>query len=313
MLYVIYGNEMFLIKKQIDKILNEIKLESININKYDLENTLLDTIIDDANSISLFNDKKIIIVDNAYIYTGTTNKKLLKQNNELLEKYLLNLNPNTILIFTVINEKLDVRKKIVKLSKEKGTVIECNKSNNINETVKKMFDNYHVDNKDINLIIDRVGNNLSILEQEINKIKTYKGNDLNINHDDIINLTNKNIDTDLFVLIENIVTNNKEKAIESYSEMIKLGEEPIVLLISLANQFRIIYQVKKLSEQGYSEYKIADFLNIHSYRVKKALEKKYLFTDEKLLYYIEKLADLDFDIKSGKIDKNLGLELFILT
>lgn len=308
--YVIYGIEQFLIDKELKKIVSNINQN--NITKYDLENTKIETIIEDANLVSLFDDKKFIIVDNAYIFTGTTNKKLLKQNTEVLEKYLNNPNPSTILVFVILKEKLDIRKKIYKLIKQNGKLIECNKSSSIQNVVKSMLDGYNIDNNCINLLINRVGTNLAILEQECNKIKTYKGDELIITENDIISLTSKIVDTDLFHLIDNIVSKNKKEAIESYHEMITQGEEPIMILINLANQFRIIYQVKQLSKQGYSEIRIADYLQIHSYRVKKAFEKRHLFSDSQLLKYIKDLADLDYDIKSGKIDKEIGLELFII-
>ena len=111
-----------------------------------------------------------------------------------------------------------------------------------------MFDNYKIDNNCINLLVDRVGNNLEILHQEIEKIKQYKDKDLNISKEDIINLTSKNIENDFFALIENIVSKNKEKAMESYFEIIK-DEEPIKIIVVLANKFRLIYQAKRLYKQ----------------------------------------------------------------
>ncbi len=81
----------------------------------------------------------------------------------------------------------------------------------------------------------------------------------------------------------------------------------------LANQFRLMYQVKGLTKKGYSEKDIAKLLDIHPYRVKLSLGKSKSFSDEKLLSILKQLADLDSDIKKGNIDKNLGLELFILS
>ena len=310
MVYVIYRSEQFLIDQEISKIENNLSLDKNSITRYDLENTKIETIIEDANQINLFSLNKLIIVDNAYIFTATTNKKLLKQNTEVLEQYLNNINKNTILIFNILKDKLDVRKKIYKLANTNGKIIECNNVSTIN-VVKNMFKGYNIDDSLIKLLINRVGNNLLILKEEADKIKTYK-DDNTITREDIINLTNKNIDTDLFHLIDNIVENNKNAAIKSYHEMLKLGEEPLMILINLANQFRILYQVKRLSKQGLSELKIADILNIHSYRVKKALEKRNNFSDSKLINYLSALADLDYSIKIGKIDKEIGLEIFIL-
>ena len=125
-------------------------------------------------------------------------------------------------------------------------------------------------------------------------------------------MTVKNIDMDIFKLIDNILNKNKEQAIECLEEMMKYGEEPLALIIMLANQFRIMYQAKMLVKKGYSERDIASLLDIHEYRVKKALEKARMYNESIILDNLEKLANLDYDIKSGNIDKNIGLELFLL-
>lgn len=313
MTYVFYGTEEFLIKKELNKIKEKYNIDDINISFYDLENSKLEDIIDDASTISLFSDNKLIICDNAYVFTGTTNKKLPEQNVKILEDYLTNDNSDTILIFIVNKDKLDERKKVVKLLKEKKQIKEFNKINNIDEFIIKEFEPYKISRKEINLLRNRVGENLNLLHQEINKIKLYKDDVLEIYSDDIINLTTKNIDTDIFNLIENIVMKNKVAAIESYKEMLRLGEEPIKIIVMLANQFRLIYQSRNLYKKGYSEKDISSMLNIHPYRIKLALNKGSKFQDDVLILYLEKLANLDINIKSGKIDKDLGLELFILS
>ena len=94
--------------------------------------------------------------------------------------------------------------------------------------------------------------------------------------------------------------------------MIILGEEPIKIIIMLANQFRLIYQTRNLYKKGYSEKDISNLLGIHPYRIKLAINKGNQFQDETLLIYLKRLSDLDMDIKNGKIEKELGLELFIL-
>lgn len=312
MVYVFYGLNDFFIKKEIKKIKAQNHIDSVSYMKYDLENTNISDIIMHANEIDLFGNKKMILVENSYIFTGTTNKKLPEQNVNVLESYLNNINPDTILIFTIFKEKLDERKKIFKISKEKGYLKEYNKIDNIEKTVLDMFKPYNIEKKDIEFFIQRVGENLSILEQEINKIKLYKDKEINITREDIIELTSKNIDTDIFNLIENIILSNKEKAIESYHEMLRLGEEPIMILVMLANQFRMIYQVKVLYKKGYSEKDISKELNVHWYSVRKAIGKMNNFDLKKLLYYIYRLSELDVEIKTGKLEKDLALELFIL-
>lgn len=312
-MYLYYGLEQFLIDKEIEILKKQNNIEDIDVIKYDLENTKIENVLEDALSISLFGNKKLIIVENAYIFTGTINKKLIEQNIDVLKEYINNGSFNNIIVFTILKEKIDERKNIVKLIKEKGVVKDFNISNNINKYVFDMFKNYKISNNNVNLLINRVGNNLEILNQEIEKIKTYKDSDLNISEDDIKNLTSKNIDTDFFNLIENIVIKNKEKALESYFEIIKYGEEPIKIIVVLANKFRLIYQALNLYKKGYSSKDISTILGSNYYAIKKCLENSRNYDNKTLLNCILKLANLDIDIKSGKIDKNLGLELFIMT
>ena len=309
MFYLIYGIERFLVDKEIKKIIEEQHIDELNINYYDGNNDNLKDIIDDALTISMWSDKKLIIINNALFLTGS---KSINNDTDILLDYINNPNPDTIIIFNVNNEKLDERKKVVKELKKKSIVKEYNKANNINKIVKEFFKGYNISNSDLNYFIDRVGNNLDILEKEANKILIYKDTNLDITRQDITNLTSKNIDIDIFKLIENIINDNKLMAIETYHEMLKYNEEPIKIIIMLANQFRIIYQSKILYQKGYTEANIASNLKIHPYRIKLALQTCRRFKEHTLLTYLSKLADLDYNIKTGKIDSSLGLELFIL-
>ena len=305
MVYLLYGTKDFQINEEIKKITK--KQNQMNISKYDLNNTPLKLIIDDAQTISMFEDKKTVIVDNANMFTGTTSK-----DSDIIENYLNHINENTILILIVHNEKLDTRKKITKLIKKIGIVKEFNDETNPAVIVKKLLKDYNINDKTINLFIDRVGNNPLIIQNEINKIKIYKGNNKTISDEDILNLTTKIIDIDIFKLIDYIIKKNKNKALELYHEMIKMNEEPIKILVILANQFRIMYQSKELLKKGYSEKDIASILKIHPYRVKLAIQNSRNYPSEVLLKHLNNLADIDIGIKTGKLNKNLALELFML-
>lgn len=305
MVYLLYGTKDFSIEEEIKKISKDI--DEMNISKYDLNNDMLSLVLEDAKTISLFGDKKLVIAENANMFTGSTSK-----DSELIEEYLNHINENTILILTVHNDKLDTRKKITKQVKKVGKVLEFNDDLDMTSLVRRLFKDYNIDYKTINLFLDRVGNNPLIIQSEINKIKIYKGNDRNITDEDILNLTVKLIEIDIFKLIDYIIKKDKEKALELYYEMLKMNEEPIKIIVILANQFRIMYQSKELLKKGYSEKDIAATLKIHPYRVKLAIQNSRSYTSEILLKYLNDLADIDIGIKTGTLNKDLALELFIL-
>lgn len=311
MVYLLYGTVDYLINKTIDKIINDNKIDTFNVNKYDLTNTLLSQIINDASSMSLFGDKKLIIVNSAYIFTSST-KKYLEQDLKSLENYLNNININTILIFVVNDAKLDERKKITKLIDKNGEIVECNNIDNIT-MIKDLLSDYQMSDSDIKYLLERVGDNSTLLNTEIEKIKIYKDTDKNITKEDIDLLTTKSLEVNNFKLIDAIINGDKLTALNLYQERIKLNEEPIAIIVILANQIRIMYQVKQLYLDGYTENNIASILKIHPYRVKLANQNAKKYDADTLLTYLKKLADLDIDIKTGQIDKTLGLELLIIS
>ena len=305
MVYLLYGLKDFQINEEIKNLTKN--QNDINISRYDLNNTPLKDAIDDAETYSMFAETKTVIVENASMFTTLTSK-----DSDIVENYLNNINKSTNLIFTSHTEKIDTRKKITKLIKKVGIVKEFNEEISPLNLTKNLLKDYDINEKTINLFLDRVGNNPLIIQNEINKIKIYKNKDKNITAEDIINLTNKNIDIDIFKLIDYIVQKNKEKAIELYYEMLKINEEPIKIIVILANQFRIMYQSKELLKKGYSEKDIASILKIHPYRVKLAIQNSRNYSSKTLLEYLNNLADIDIGIKTGKLNKNLALELFIL-
>lgn len=305
--YLLYGIESFLINQEINKIIKKFNIDNISIIKYDLSTDSLKNILDDASTISFFDDNKLILVNNSIIFNRGKND----DNIELLVNYLSNPNPSTILVFINPNITVDNTKKITKLIKEKGIIKELT-NNNINANIKEMCGGYSIDNSTIQLLINRIGGNLSIIENEIQKLKLYKITEKNITKEDVLELTTASIDTDIFKFIDNIISKKKDIALKTYTEMIKEGEEPIKIIALLASKFRLMYQASELTKIGYSQQDISATLNTHIYPIKLAINAGLKYDSKLLLNYLKNLSNLDIDIKTGKIDPILGLELFIL-
>ena len=176
---------------------------------------------------------------------------------------------------------------------------------------KKQLEGYKIDPKTFNYLLSRVGDDIGILYQEIEKLKTYKTDDV-ITIDDIDNVVIKTINLNFFDFVENIINKNKEEALEQYHELLKRGEPPIKIIVTLSRQIRMMFQAKKLREKGYTADGIASMLGEKPFFVSQCLKKSYNFDEEYLYKKLELLADLDINIKTGKIDDKLGLELFII-
>jgi len=316
-IYLIFGEESYLINKKIKDIVSKYITNDIdnNVIKYDLSEISIDEALDDASMPSILSPIKVIVCTDAFFLTSSIRKTDFNHNVEKLIKYIDNPNPNTILILT-INSSLDERKKIVKELRKKVKVYEFKKVeyNNLFDFTQNMFFNngYKISKETIKILVNKVGYDLIRMNNEINKLMLYKYEEKIIEDSDIFNLVPKTIEENIFDLIDAAFNKDKEEVFTIYKELLNQGEEPIKIIVLLANQFRLIYQTKLYHEMGYIEKDIASKLGIHPYRIKLAHQKGRLFDKKTLLNYLNELADLDIAIKTGTIDKNIGLELFLL-
>ncbi len=306
--YLIYGNDYGLIKREIDKLTKGVS----DVAKYDLSACKIDDLLDDASCMSMFEDKKVLIGENALFLTATPSN--VNHNLDYLSNYLEDLNHDNIVILTVITDKLDERKNIVKLIKKSAKVIS---KSSIDDKDLPIFvvnefksSGYDIDIKTANYFVNYVGKNVDVIISEIEKMIIYKDDDKRITIKDVNDVCCRVFNDNIFDLTDGIMKRDFKRAYECYKDLSFLGEEPIKIIALLANQFLLTYQVKLLSEDGKSSKEITEVLNVHPYRVKLALQTDYLTYE--LRNILIKLHELDYDIKSGKLDKVTGLEDFIL-
>ncbi len=306
--YLIYGNDYSLIKKEINKITSGIK----DIVKYDLSFNKIDELLDDASCISMFEDKKVLIGENALFLTSI--KENINHNFDYLTKYIKDSNNHNIVILTVISDKIDERKKIVKDIKKyckviyKSLIQEKDMPNFVINEFKE--NNYKIDYKTAVYFVNYVGKNIDILSSEINKMIIYKENNYIITKDDINEISSRGLNDNVFDFTNAIMNKDLNKMYECLNDLLIIGEDPIKIISLLANQFLFIYQVKLLDQNGKNQNDIKEILKVHPYRIQLAMNTNFLVYE--LSDILKKLHELDFKIKTGSVDKKAGLEDFLL-
>lgn len=305
--YLIYGSDKSLIQNELNKLLKKLKVE--DIVKYDMTNSNILDIVEDASTVGLFSPKKIIILEDCF-FLGT-NKTI--DQLEVLEKYIEKYNPSNYCIFLAYIEKVDTRKKIYKLL-SKHKVIELKKVDK--EYLKKYVEDIIAKEKykmeSIDYFLDKVGTNISNVKNELDKLMMYKLTDKEIQREDIDKVVIQTLDDEIFVLSDAIIYKNTSKALHLLEEFLNKNYDEMQIVMLLANQFRFLFQVKRLLNKNKYEGEIAKILEVNPYRVKYAVKKLYSYSESMLLEYIQKLAKIDHDVKLGIMNKRLALELFII-
>lgn len=319
-LIAVYGDVPELVEKQSLEIIQtylQQERDDFNFVKFNLYEHDISTIIEETLTLPFFSEKKAILVKNAYVFTGEKVPKDLSTNTDKLLEFIDKYDGDNLIIFEVYQNKLDERKKLTKALKKHGQIkkIEQMSEEDIKNWIQQqLHENYKDIKQDaLNLFIELTGINFNIVQQELEKLMLFIGDRPTINRQDVSMIINRSLEQNVFLLTEYIQKNQKQKAINLVKDLIIMKEEPIKLLALITSNYRLYYQCKILSQKGYSAQQIAKTVNAHPYRVKLALGQIRHYQLNDILDIINACAETDYKLKSSYMDKQLILELFILS
>ncbi|WP_144500971.1 DNA polymerase III subunit delta [Bacillus nitratireducens] len=316
-LYLLYGTEAYFINETIKLITTEALEEEdreFNVATYDLEEAYLEDVVEDARTLPFFGDRKVILIKSPLFLTAQ--KEKLEQNIKILEEYIGEPSPFSILVFVAPYEKLDERKKITKLLKKTADVVEANamQVQDVQKWVVSRAEEaqVYIDNTAVSLLLELVGSNVTMLAKEMDKLTLYVGMGGEITSKLVTELVPKSVEQNVFALTEKVVKKDIAGAMQILDGLFTQQEEPIKLLALLVSQFRLLNKVKELQQRGYGQNQIASHIGVHPYRVKLAMNQTKFFSFEELKRVILELAEADYSMKTGKMDKKLVLEFFLM-
>lgn len=305
---LINGESRLLINEAINNIIKDNK----NVTSFDMGINSIDDVLLEAGYFSMFEEEKFIIIRNANFFGSG---KLNEKDTTSLLNYFNNPNSLSSLIF-ICNEKLDSRKKITKVLKEKYEIINIPtlKYYEIESRVEKYFqkENYKIDKDTIKYIVANSLNNYDLVMSEVEKIILYYSNPCYIKKSDVENIISKSINTNNFLFVDALIDGDLEKSLALLNDLKTMKVEPTILIALIARDIRIMLNIKKLLEQNKREYEILSELNLMDWQLEKYLKKAFPYKIKELEEWLVKLEDLDLKIKSGKLDKFYALELLIL-
>ena len=305
---LINGESTLLINEEISKIIKDSK----NVTSFNMFESTIEDILLEAGYFSMFEEEKFIIVKNANFFgSGKLNEK---ETGSLL-KYLENPNSLSSLIF-ICNEKVDARKKITKILKEKYEIINIPtlKYYEIENRVENFFKKreYSIDKDTVKYIVANSLNNYDLVMTEVEKIILYYDHPCHIQRKDVENIASKSINTNNFLFVDALIDGDLEKSLALLKDLKTMKVEPTILISLIARDIRIMLNIKKMLEQNKREYEILNTLNLMDWQLEKYLKKAFPYKIKELEEWIIKLTNIDLKIKSGKLDKYYALELLIL-
>lgn len=317
--YFIHGTQSFIVGELVTEILNQVLSkddQEMNVQRFRLAEIPLQHIIEEAATLPFFSNKKVVIVNDFYLATSQKAESGVEHQLDGLEAYLKQPVPETTLIIIAPYEKLDERRKITKQLKSQATVVkaaeltEQETGNWIGEQAAILgIDVPHPVKK---RLVELAGTNLMQLNSELEKCQLYTGVGGEVTMEVVDQLVAKTLEQSVFDLIDRAMKADVRQAVTLYKEMVKRKEEPLMILAMLVRQLRIYLHVMELKQRSYSEKQMAGMLKLHPYVVKLAAKQVTRLKDSRVKASLIAAADTDYAIKSGKQEKELAVELFII-
>lgn len=318
-IYLVLGQEQFLadtFKRAVTQQVIQTEDDELNFATFDMTETSLSVAVEEANTIPFFGEYRLVAIENPYFLTGEKKNSGLEHNIEELLVYLEEPSPTTILVFYAPYEKLDERKKIVKLLKKQAVLIDTKmmQEKEVRQYVQKYIRNadYEITPEAFELFLRLSDMELSKIMSELNKILLYASDSKKITKDMIENLVPKSLEHNIFDMVTYVTKGQAEKALILYRDLLLQGEETIKINSILISQFRLLLQVKIMLANGYQQSNMLDILKIHPYRIKLAIQQVKSFELSELKSVFHDLVENDYRIKTGQMEKELLFELFIL-
>lgn len=314
-IYLLYGEETFLLESCLKKIKNNFGERKEGINEIKLDDTNVNSIISDMETPAFGYEKKIIIVRNSGLFKKEGKRKT-GVNTKLIENVARYINENietikeaVVLVFV---EKEIEKNELYKEVEKNGIVCEFQELKPIQliARIKAICKAYkvNIDDNTAKYFIECAGTNMQDLINEIRKLIEYGGENSEITKKEIDLLCIKQLDSVIFDLTDNIGKKNVTKALQVLNDLLYQKEPIQKILITLYNHFKKLYITKLAIRENKN---IAESLKLKPNQIflvnKYKMQANY-FGEKELRTILEELINLDYNYKTGLIDLNIGLE-----
>lgn len=313
--YLIYGQETYLIKQQINQLIAQQTDASVHQFDASEKGFDLNMIIHEANKLNFFSLKTILIIQNCTFLKAKG--KIDEQGVKNLSTYLKSPNPDCDLLF-ILNlsedEKVDSRKKIYKTLVEYCEVFKYESlkpqafQNYVLSTTKKA--QVKMSREAIQLFISCLPNDLLNFHHELDKLVLLNKK---IEVTDIEKLITPVIDEKIFNLIHHLTRKNAALTMKSFDDLCQMNQDPIAFIYSMASLYRFIFKVKVLLNKNMSNKEIISTLKQNPFYVENTIKTAQLLPIDQILNTLSSLCELDILFKTdATLDRILTIELFLL-
>lgn len=317
-LYVIYGDEKYLIRKYTDTLVSKImgkNLTEFNYHTFNFLNLDLSRLQSAILMVPFMSEFNCIVLEDVNVDELNTS-----DYNDLIS-VLSDIPDTSIVIFTTPSLEQDFAKstrfkKLTALADKNGICANIEKRTELSleKDLVKWADKLGSKLTPVNAskIIEYTTNDIEALRNEVKKLCDYAdGQEITIDMIDM--LVAKNLQAKVFVLADNVIDGKADLAYKQLQILFYQREKPTAILSVIAGVYIDTYRVKVATENGITIDTLAqDFeYKNRAFVLKRASARASRLSLSALRDSINAITQTDVKLKSSGVDKNIVLERLI--
>jgi len=325
MIIFLYGQNTFASQQKLQdmktKFVKDVDKEGNSIKIIDGLSTSAQEVFQSLSDGSLFSSKKLIIIKNI---SANKDKNIFKSLRDYFKKEEKSENENIIIFIDEHSgEKMGRNVLWQYLLKQRFVQsfhpLDTAQLNNWIANRAEELDMTLSFNQ-VAKIASNFSGNLWQTDSELKKIAYYrrglkedrsKNEKIVIKDEDLNNMPNGKINENIFALSDAIANRNKKLALSLLEKELDAKMAETYLLHMIVRQFRILLQVRQALDTGLGKEQMASVLKLHPYVLQKSMQQAGSFSLNFLKDIFLKLIEIDKNIKTGKAEFKVSMELLI--
>lgn len=308
MFHLYHGKDHFLSLRAAKEAVNQLREEHPECEYILLDGDMMDgeKVMNTYETSGMFGQGKIIFIKRLY---QNKQKEDLVPN---IQAYLENPDPNIHIIIWE-EQKLASNLKYVKSFVKQKAITEIAQLNKrsfmswAKDEVAK--GNITLEKELLQMLVQRSNYETERFLNELEKLELSGKKE--ISKDDIQTSSEDTLESDVWELLDKVNGGDRGEAMVVLARLLEQHVDPHYIIIMIVRNTRLLAMAKSLSEQGADNREMASTMKVPPFTLPSILRSAKAMSWEKLDLIYDKLYGLDFEIKIGNIEPELGLTLLM--
>lgn len=312
-IYLLYGEEEYLKEEFAEKIQKAVfcgEFPEFNSLVFS-ENINADEIRSAFETYPMMSDTKFILIKDSGIFRPASSGEA--SGSDIWKSVFSDIPDYIYAVF--LEKNVDKRSSLYKMISKNHTAAEFNRMNSGDLAVwivRKMLKNKRSIKKEDALYISILcSDNLMIINSECDKLINYTSE--NISRQDIDRLVSKSADIRIFDITDAIIEGDSEKALSVLEDLNTQNIPVFQILYLLSGCFDKMLRCRLMLEDAFSIKDIASKLALPEFIIKKYISGAKHFSNDFLENMVIRTAEVDFEIKQGRINDRFALEEYVIS